>query len=88
MKFFNHFETSSRAEREAMASELIQMYNSAVDTENEAFFALISCPDCESSQKPALRNEYFAASGKLGMLQGVFTVLGIEFEPGEKISVN
>lgn len=37
MNFFNHFETSSRAEREAMASELIQMYNSAVATENETF---------------------------------------------------
>lgn len=88
MNFFNYFETCSRAEREAMASELIQMYNSAVDTENETFLALTSCPDCESSQKPALRAKYFAASDKLGMIQGVFTVLGIEFEPGGKISVN
>lgn len=73
--FFAHFETCNRQEREAIAAELIRMYNTAILNECELF-----------AHGDAVA--YAEQVGKLAMLQGVFDVLGIEFEPGQLIDTS
>ena len=73
--FFAHFETCNRRERDDIAAELIRMYNTAIDREAETYRA-------------GSPFEYAEQVGKLAMLQGVFDVLGIEFECGVKILVD
>ena len=87
MEFFKYFETTNRAERESIAYVLIRMYNGAIDAENEEFALLQACPDSKRAIKEAQKAEFLSASARLGAIQGIFTTLGIEYEPGVKIEI-
>lgn len=81
---FEHFETLSRQERESIATELVYMYNAAIDNENETYAAL----RCATKPEYHLAHtNYCEAVGKLSMLQDVFDLLGIPFECGQMIEI-
>ena len=69
---FAHFETTSRQEREEIAAQLRTMYNAILTGENETF----------STLREATPEAYPAAQ-----IQGVFEILGIEYEPGQPFPV-
>lgn len=81
---FEHFETLSRQERESIATELVYMYNAAIDNEHETYATLRQAPKREYH---SAQSNYFEALGKLSMLQGVFDLLGIPFECGQMIEI-
>lgn len=66
--FFHHLETSSRQEREEIATQLKGYYNTLLYLENEAYHTGGVA--------------YAEALSKLAALQGAFELLGIDFEPG------
>lgn len=81
---FAHFETSSRWEREEIAAQLQTMYNAILTRENETFSALRrATPEVY----PAAQIIHAECIGKLGAIQGVFEILGIEYESGQPFPV-
>lgn len=84
INLFEHFETLNRQERESIATELVYMYNAAIDNEHETYATLrrATKPEYHSAQA-----NYYEAIGKLSMLQGVFDLLGIPFECGQMIEI-
>ena len=77
--FFHHLETCSRAEREAIAAELRSHYNASLYAENEFYAALLT----DKSELAQLR--YTTARTALGCIQSIFSVLGIDYEPGQRL---
>ncbi len=71
--------TRSRPEREEVRHELERMYNLIVDEEAAAW------RDAHADPTSANRVAYREAIGKLGTIQAVLEILGIEFEFGRKI---
>lgn len=73
---FEYFETTSRAEKEEIATNLKTLYNRWYNEENDTFQALrqSTAAGYQDAQKA-----YVAAVSKLGAIQAVFHELGIEF---------
>lgn len=76
--FFEHFETSTQAERAEMARSLKVLYNRYYTAENESFLAI------RSAKSPGVYSDAASAHRKaitqLGTIQAVFHELGIEFD--------
>lgn len=76
--FFEHFETSTQAERAEMARNLQNLYNRFYTAENESFLAM------RSAKSPGVYSDAAAAHRKaidqLGTIQAVFHELGIDFD--------
>ena len=81
---FSHFETTSRQEREEIAAQLRTMYNAIITAENETFSIL---REATPDTYPAAQIAYAESIGKLAAVQGVFQILGIEYEPGKPFPV-
>ena len=77
--FFERFETSSQAERADMARQLMELYNLVVTAEYDSLMTM------RNAKHPGIYGDAAAAHRKacaqLAMIQTVFDVLGIEFEP-------
>lgn len=81
---FAHFETTSRQEREEIAAQLRTMYNAILTGENETFAALRGATP---GTYPTAQIAHAENIGKLAAVQGVFEILGIEYEPGQPFPV-
>lgn len=81
---FAHFETTFRQEREEIAAQLRTMYNAILTGENETFSTL---REATPEAYPAAQIAHAESIGKLGAIQGVFEILGIEYEPGQPFPV-
>lgn len=75
--FFHHLETSSRAEREEIAKNLMKLYNRFYTAENESFLAM------REAKSPGVytqaMHDHRKAITQLGTIQAIFHELGIEF---------
>lgn len=78
-EFFKHFETSNAQEREKMAEELKEMYFNNLKEEGEAWAKFLSNRRSTNAKK-----SYSTAIQRLGAIQGVFQILGIDWENLEK----
>lgn len=74
---FEHFETTSRQERDEIAQNLKKLYNRWYQEENETFCALRDAKDPAAHVEAQMK--HIAAVSKLGAIQAVFAELGIEF---------
>ena len=74
---FEHFETTTQAEREEIARNLKTLYNRFYREENETFLAMRAAKNTAAYTEA--QKKYIAAVSKLGAVQAVFSELGIEF---------
>lgn len=75
--FFYYLETSTAKEKEEIANELKQFYNTLLDLEKDAFSR---ARQNKRTTKDKIR--YFEIIQQIGTLQAVFEILHIDFEMG------
>jgi hypothetical protein len=80
--FFKYLEESTWQERESIANELKTMYNRILDDEQE-YFALVR----EEKKGSKNSHKYLEVVARLGTIQGIFEILHIDYEYGERFDL-